>query len=242
MVRALGLLYLTGPTVAIVCLVLPHSRATDVTGTWVLIALAYVMVPVVFTQYQRLPLPAVSAIIMFANCLVTLVTYFNHEASSPYPFFYLYVTPYVVMFFSARHAAAHFAFVGAAYATVLILLTDEGHGAPGGAAPAHWVHLMVTLAAVGLLVRALDRALRENLARIDDERRRRALEINDDVVQRLVLARQCYADGEGAACDAEVEAALHHARTIMAELIAEETVTPGSLRRQTAATQNVQTK
>lgn len=236
MVRALGLLYVGGPTVAVISLLLPHSKNTDVTGTWVLIALAYAMVPVVFTQYRRLPPIAISAIIAFANCLVTMVAYFNHEASTPYAFFYLWVTPYAVLFFSARHAAAHVVFVGVSYAVVLILLNGEGHGAPGGAEAAYWVHAIAALVVIMLLVRSLDRTLRANLARIDDERRRRALEINDDVVQRLVLARQCYADGEGEKCDAEVDAALRHARSIMAELIAAEGVTPGSLRRESAAT------
>ncbi len=236
MVRALGLLYIGGSTGAVVCLLLPHSPATDVTGTWVLIALAYAMAPVVFTFYRRLPPAAVSGIVAFANCLVTLVAYFNHEATTPYAFYYLWVTPYAVLFFSPRHAAAHIAFVGVAYAGVLVLLSDEGHGAPGGADAAHWLHTMAALVVIALLVRALDGSLRANLARIDEERRRRALEINDDVVQRLVLARQCYAAGEGAECDAEVEAALAHARAIMAELIASEGVRPGSLRRETAAT------
>ncbi len=236
MVRALGLLYIGGSSFAVVCLLLPHSPATDVTGTWILIGLAYGMAPVVFTQYRRLPPWAVSAIMAFANCLVTLVAYFNHEASTPYAFFYLWVTPYAVLFFSARHAAVHVAFVGVAYAGVLLALNDEGHGAPGGAEAAHWVHTIGALVVIMLLVRALDRTLRANLARIDEERRRRALEINDDVVQRLVLARQCYAAGEGENCDAQVDAALRHARAIMAELIAAEGVTPGSLRRETAAT------
>jgi signal transduction histidine kinase len=236
MVRALGLLYIGGPTVAVICLLLPHSKATDVTGTWILVGLAYAMVPVVFTQYRRLPPVAVSAIIAFANCLVTMVAYFNHEASTPYPFFYLWVTPYAVLFFSARHAAAHVAFAGIAYAGVLILLHNAGRGAPGGAEAAYWVHAIGALVVIMLLVAALDRTLRANLARIDEERRRRALEINDDVVQRLVLARQCYAAGEGDNCDAEVDAALRHARAIMAELIAGDAVTPGSLRRQSAAT------
>lgn len=236
MVRALGLLYIGGPTIAVINLALPHSDATDLTGTWILVGLAYAMAPVVFTQYQRLSPAAVSAIIAFANCLVTMAAYFNHEASTPYVFFYLWVTPYAVLFFTARHAAAHVVFVGVAYAVVLIVLDGEGHGVPGGAEAAYWVHAIGALMVIMLLVGALDRTLRANLARIDEERRRRALEINDDVVQRLVLARQCYAAGEGENCDAEVDAALRHARAIMAELISAEGVAPGSLRRETAAT------
>jgi signal transduction histidine kinase len=236
MVRALGLLYIGGPSVAVVSLILPHSRATDVTGTWVLIVLAYAMVPVLFTQYQRLPPLAVSGVIAFANCLVSLVIFFNHDASSAYSFLYLWVTPFAMVFFSTRHALAHVGFAAVAYAIVLAVLVHDGQAAPGSAQAARWMHTIAALLVIALLVRALDRSLRENLVRIEEERRRRALEINDDIVQRLVLARQCHASGEDDACDAEVDAALMRARTIMAELIAHAPVAPGSLRRETAAT------
>jgi hypothetical protein len=90
---------------------------------------------------------------------------------------------------------------------------------------------MGALAVTLLLVRALDRSLRDNLARIDEERRRRAMEINDDVVQRLVVARQAYAAGERPEGDVAVDAALGRARRIMADLIEPERVRPGALRR-----------
>jgi hypothetical protein len=94
---------------------------------------------------------------------------------------------------------------------------------------------MSALGVTLLLVRALDRSLRENLARVDEERRRRAIEINDDVVQRLVVARQAYAADERAAGDLAVDAALERARRIMAELIEADRLRPGSLRREAAA-------
>lgn len=233
MVRALGMLYIAGPTVAVVVLLLPYDGQRDETGIWILAALAYAMVPVVFTQYTRLPPAAISGLVVFANCLVTMVVFFDHDAGSPASFFYLWVTPYAMVFFSTRHALAHVAFVAIAYAAVLLVLADRGEG---NWESAHWLHTMAALIVTVLLVRALERTLRASLAAIDAERRRRALEINDDVVQRLVLARQCYAEGEGDECDAEVAAALDRARTIMADLIAAEGVTPGSLRRDTAAT------
>ena len=61
--------------------------------------------------------------------------------------------------------------------------------------------------------------------------------INDDVVQRLVIARQCYADGKADDGEAALEAALGRARRIMGDLVGgADTVAPGSLRRDTAAT------
>lgn len=234
MVRALGLLYIGGPSVAVACLFLPHSPATDETAIWAMIAIAYAMVPVIFTQYRRLPPWAVSGVIALANTLVTSVVYFNHEASSSYAYFYLWVTPYAVVFFGARHATAHFLYAAGAYGFVLVVLEADGRGAAGGAEIAHWLQAMGALAVTALLIRSLSGALRESLAATEEERRRRAVEINDDVVQRLVVARHSYQAGEQEAGDAAVNAALDRARRIMAELIEPEKVVPGSLRRESS--------
>jgi signal transduction histidine kinase len=235
MVRALGLLYIGGPSVAVACQLLPHSPRTDETAIWVMAAIAYSMVPVLFSQYKRLPPWAVGFMIVLANSLVTSVVYFNHEATSSYAFFYLWVTPYAAVFFSTRVMAAHYAYAALAYAAILAVHHHAGHTPPGGAEVSQWLQAMSALGVTLLLVRALDRSLRENLARVDEERRRRAIEINDDVVQRLVVARQAYAADERAAGDLAVDAALERARRIMAELIEADRLRPGSLRREAAA-------
>jgi signal transduction histidine kinase len=132
--------------------------------------------------------------------------------------------------------AAHVGAIGVAYAVLLAAHRDDGHGVPGGAEVSQWVQTMGALLVTVLLVRALSRALRENLDRIDEERRRRAIEINDDVVQRLVIARQCYAAGDRDEGDEAVDAALDRARRIMAELLDGGQVQPGRLRRDAPAT------
>jgi signal transduction histidine kinase len=230
MVRALGLLYIGGPSVAVACQLLPHSPKTDEASIWVMAVVAYSMVPVIFTQWRRLPLAAVGALIALANTLVTSVVFFNHEATSSYAFFYLWVTPYAAIFFSTRVAVAHVVYAGAAYAAVLAIHADAGDGAPGGAEISQWLHPMAALVVTMLLVRALDRALRAQLAAIDEERRRRAVSINDDIVQRLVIARQAYAADDRESGDAAVDDALERARRIMAGLI-EPSPAPGTLRR-----------
>jgi signal transduction histidine kinase len=235
MVRALGLVYLVGPTVAALTLILPRSPAVQATPIWLAIISVYALAPVIFFYYRRLPDWAISATIAITNGAITTGIFFNHEATSIYAWFYLWVTPYAAAFFSARHALGHVVSVGAAYAVVLHLHAADGHGAPGGAEASQWLQAMGAVLVTMLLVRSLASALRENLARIDEERRRRAIEINDDVVQRLVLARQAYAAGEPDAGDEAVEAALARARRIMAELIDVGSVRPGSLRRDVAA-------
>ncbi len=183
MVRALGLLYIGGPSVAVACQLLPHSPATDETAIWVMAVVAYSMVPVLFTQYRRLPPVAVSAIIALANTLVTAVVFFNHEASSYYAFLYLWVTPYAAIFFSARHLAAHLAYPAVAYAVVLAVHADAGHGTPGDAEIGHWLHVAAAVGVTVLLVRSLTQAIGRHPAqggdqpppqRDGDQRRRRA--------------------------------------------------------------------
>jgi signal transduction histidine kinase len=235
MVRALGLLYIGGPSVAVACQLLPNSPATDETAIWVMAAVAYAMVPVLFTQYRRLPPWAIGAVIVLANTLVTAVVYFNHEATSYYAFFYLWATPYAAIFFTPRVVALHLLYPAAAYAVVLAVHARDGQGAPGGAEAGHWLHVAGALAVTVLLVSALTRALRENLRRIDEERRRRAIEINDDVIQRLVIARQAYAAGQTGEGGAALDAALDRARRIMGEMVPDGTVRPGSLRRDAPA-------
>jgi signal transduction histidine kinase len=236
MVRALGLLYLVGPSVAAVTLLLPRSPNLDATPIWFAIAGVYALAPVIFFYYRRLPDWAISGTIAFTNAAVTTGVYFNHEATSFYAFFYLWVTPYAAAFFSGRHALGHVTFVGALYGVMLAAAAHGGHGAPGHAEISQWLQTMCALLVTMLLVRSLSGALRENLARSDEERRRRAVEINDDVVQRLVIARHAYEAGDDGDGDLAVEAALGRARVIMAELIGTDRILPGSLRRDRAAT------
>lgn len=235
MVRALGLVYFAGPTVAAICLLLPHPARTNDLGIWGMVVFTYAVAPVIFTQYRRLPPAAVSGAIALATTIVFVVVCFDGAPDSPYAFFFLWVPPFAMVFFSTREGVAHLAYVGVAYAAALAVVAD---GAPAGPLAIRWLHLMAALSVFALLVRALERELRANLASVDAERRRRALEINDDVVQRLVLARQSYAVGERGEGDAEVAAALDRARTIMADLVTADGVAPGALRRATASTED----
>ncbi len=236
MVRALGALYLVGPSVAGVSLLLPHAPQTNTTPIWFAILGVYAMAPLIFRYYSRLPDWAISATIAFTNLAISVGIYFNHEATSFYAFFYMWVTPYAAAFFSATHTLAHVVLIGAIYATTLILHHEDGFAAPGNSEVFLWLQTMAALLVTMLLVRALAGALRENMARLDEERRRRAMEINDDVVQRLVLARQSYEVGDRADGDVELDAALARARRIMAELIGGGQIVPGSLRRESAST------
>ncbi len=235
MVRALGMLYICAPTIGVICLLLPHSPAAQDWFVALMAVIGYAMAPILFKYYRRMSPGAVGLLIALANSLITAAVYFDHEATSYYAWLYLYATPYAPVFFGNRAVFAHVAYVGVAYGVVLAAHAAAGNGAPGGGEMGHWIQVMAAIAVIVLLVRALYESLRINLTNIEAERRRRALEINDDVVQQLVLARQRYADDDRERGDASVAEALDRARRIMAEMIGPEGAAPGSLRRERAA-------
>ena len=82
--------------------------------------------------------------------------------------------------------------------------------------------------------RRQEEALRE--ARAEVERRqlseRQAIEINDNIVQGLVAAQYALERGEAEQTGAAIEATLAQAKAIIAKLLEEVDVSPGTLRRQ----------
>ena len=228
MARALGLIYIAGPTVAVASLLLHHSPRVNDTGMWILVALAYAVVPVLFAGYRYLPLWAFDAIIAFATCLVTLCVWFAGDVRSEYAFFYLWATPYAFAFFGLRRALPQLVFAAAAYAVVLALV-DDRH--PGGWPAGNWLLAVSALAATALLVRALARALQANAAEREEDRRRRALEINDSVLQGVIVARTAHQQGRHSDVVPALDETLERARRIVTDLLGEDEVQPGDLRR-----------
>lgn len=232
MARALAGIYLTGPTVALAALVLPHSSRTDEVGILVLIAAAYAVVPLLFALYRRLPKAAFQLVVALANVLVTLVIWFSGEAHSFFAPFYLWATPFAFCFFSLRQAALQVAAVGLLYAGVLFALDQDGRGGPDGEEPARWLLVLSTLAVVGVLVRALTAALRTAAARHARERERRAREINDAVVQGLAVAKYSLAEGDTERAARVIDDSLERARRIITDQLGETQVRPGDLARE----------
>ncbi len=83
MVRALGVLYLVGPSLAALTLLLPRSLHLAETPIWIAIACVYALAPIVFALYRRLPPWAISAMIAFTNLAISVGIYCNHEGLDP---------------------------------------------------------------------------------------------------------------------------------------------------------------
>ena len=164
--RALGLVYLGGPTIAVVSLLLPHTTRTSEIGIWVLCGIAYAVVPVLFGFYRRLPTWAIELLIAFAAALVTMVVWFDGEIASEYAFFYLWPTPFAFVYFTLPRALAQLAFSASAFAVVLALIADRYPSPDNDVAFSYWLLEVSALVTVGLLVRALARAVQRGAERL----------------------------------------------------------------------------
>lgn len=232
--RALGLVYLGGPTVAIVALLLPHSTRTSETGIWILIGIAYAVVPILFGLYRRLPPLMIEVLIAFAAALVTMLVWFDGEVSSEFAFFYLWPTPFAFVYFTLPRALAQLTFSAAAFALVLFLVANRYPDADNDVAYSFWLLEVSALVTVGLLVRALSRMVQRSAEQRDLERRRQALEINDTVLQRLVVAQAAREQGSAEEADQAMIEAIEDARAMVTDLL-DDDIRPGGLRRQSSA-------
>jgi hypothetical protein len=223
--RALGLMYVGGPTVAALTMLLPHSEQTNETGIWIIIAVAYAVVPILFGAYSRLPTWAFEVAIAFAATLVSLVVWFDGNVASEYAFFYLWPIPFAVVFFPPRRALAQLAYSAVAYGVVLALVSDRyPDSSEAGSAATYWLMAVSALITVGLVVRALVQRL------ADQSAQREELQINDSILQGLVVARIAQEQGREDEVEAALTETLEQARTIITDLLGED-VSPGMLRR-----------
>jgi len=154
--RSLGTLFLAGGGLALLSLLLPLSPGAWRGGVAILGLTALVSGATMIASANRLPIALMSPSLAFGTVLVSLGVIWNGQSASPYALLYVWVGFEAFFFLSRRHAVAHLAFVGAAYAAAL-------HTAGGGHADdaVRWLMTMGTVVVAGLLAGALhDRAER----------------------------------------------------------------------------------
>jgi diguanylate cyclase (GGDEF)-like protein/putative nucleotidyltransferase with HDIG domain len=145
--RLLAALYASGATLALLTVLLPHSKHASEVGLLLTIADAYLVGAILLWRSATLPRAALPVALGWGSVLVTSVAYFSAQSPSPLVFFYLWVFLYSAYFLSAREMACQGAFVGVAY---LVLLLARR---PPGGAPAWWLVGMGTLTVAALLIR-----------------------------------------------------------------------------------------
>ena len=184
--RSLAFLFLTGATLSVVWLLLPHTHRSADSGVLAMTIAAYATGIALFVGFDRLPTVALKCAVTAATVVITGAIAANHENGSTYVLYYFWATVYSFSFFSLRQAALQTGLVGIAFGAVLILQQDIWQEEV-----ARWLLTMSTMLAAGALVRFLAGSLRHRalhdpltglanrhlyLQQLDDALRRAALD------------------------------------------------------------------
>ncbi|MFN8173529.1 MAG: EAL domain-containing protein [Solirubrobacteraceae bacterium] len=153
--RALAGLFLAGGALSLIWLALPHRSGADDTGVLIPSLAAVAWGLLLFAAFDRLPGWAMEATITMATVVITAALAADGSDGSVYVTYYFWATTYAYCFFPLRRAALQTAFVGVAFGFVLAAQREAWTSEI-----ARWLITMGTLAAAGLLVHHLARALR----------------------------------------------------------------------------------
>jgi diguanylate cyclase (GGDEF)-like protein/PAS domain S-box-containing protein len=198
---SLALVFIFGPLLALAWVALPHLE----TGSSEVVAVAAcvggfawgVLLLVLPARFR--PTWLVHVTLVLGTVLITVAVEFTGGADSRLTLFYLWTTPYAYLFFSARRAGLHTAWVALCFAVVLM---HPQHVTSLGRHAGEWLVIVGTLVAVGVLVRRLAESMRDSDARFrrgfDDSSfgvalistQSRFLEVNDAVCALLGRSRE----------------------------------------------------
>jgi len=143
--KVLAILFAAGASLATLTVLLPHSSHVDATAQLAIIANAFLVAAVLFTQASRLPAWTLHLALAWGSTLIAGVAYFAGLSPSPLVFFYLWVFLYASYFFTVRQTAVQILYAGLAYGALLIARP------PVGGVASWWLVGMGTLL-VGALV------------------------------------------------------------------------------------------
>jgi diguanylate cyclase (GGDEF)-like protein/putative nucleotidyltransferase with HDIG domain len=163
--KVLATLFAAGATLAALTVALPHPASTNELGLLAIVADAYFVAVVLYTQAIRLPTWSLHTTLAWGSTLITGVAYFSGEAPSPLVFFYLWVFLYASYFFTLRQAALQIVYVGAAYGALLAVRP------PLGGIPAWWLVGMGTLLVGAIVIITMRARVELLIARLYDAAR-----------------------------------------------------------------------
>lgn len=158
--RVLCVLFAAGASLAALTVALPHPVGMDELWMLLIVANAYVVAAVLYTQAARLPAWTLQATLAWGSTLITGVAYFSGESPSPLVFFYLWVFLYASYFFTLGQAAVQIVYVGAVYGALLVAR------APLSAIPAWWLVGMGTLLVGAMVIGAMRARVELLIARL----------------------------------------------------------------------------
>jgi diguanylate cyclase (GGDEF)-like protein/putative nucleotidyltransferase with HDIG domain len=164
MARTLGALFAAGGTLALLTVLLPHSRAANQLGLLVIVANAYLVSAGLIWLAKRLPQWLLPLALAWGSTLITGVAYFSAARPSPLIFFYLWIFLYSSYFLTKAQAAAQIVYVGLAFGVILALRPPPG-------AAAWWAVGMGTLLVTSTLIWTMRDRAESLIARLYDAAR-----------------------------------------------------------------------
>lgn len=234
MVRGAAYLYAAGGVLVCISLVLPHEDAPNTAGVLVPAVIALLAAGFMLALGTRLPEWVFPISTAAGSVLVAVCIYYGEDAGPAFRSMFVWVALYAFYFFRRPMAVAQVVFAASAFG--LVLLIDD----LGPASEVAWVMTAGTIAVAGWLVGRLSRQVREQSAQLAarqlfEERERHALEINDNVVQGLSVAKYSLAAGQTEAAAQAVDETLARARRIITDQLGDVNfeVRPGDLVRRT---------
>ncbi|MBA2522930.1 MAG: diguanylate cyclase, partial [Solirubrobacterales bacterium] len=126
MAKVLAGLFISGASLSLLTVLLPHSSNADELGLILIVANAYLVGAALLRFANRLPPWALPLTLGWGTTLITGVAYFSWTAPSPLVFFYLWIFIFSAYFFTKRQAAGQVTYVAVAYGTLLISRPPEG--------------------------------------------------------------------------------------------------------------------
>ncbi len=160
MAQALAALYVAGATLAMLTVLLPHSRSANDVALLAIVANAYLIGAALFWRARTLPDRTLPIALLWGTTLITGVAYFSAEAPSPLVFFYLWVFLYASYFFSARETAVQVFYAGLAYGWLLALRP------PASGVAEWWLVGIGTLLVAVMLIRLMRARVESLIAKL----------------------------------------------------------------------------
>jgi diguanylate cyclase (GGDEF)-like protein len=147
--RAAGSLYLTGSALGFVSLALFTGSEADRTGLAVTLGVAGLVGLGLVRFGRRLPLWAYQPVPALGTVLICALLYYRHEGIGAYAYFFIWVGLWSFYFLALTPAVAQVVLIALLFGGELIV------GAAGPSATEHWLLVVGTVAASGLLVSQL---------------------------------------------------------------------------------------
>ena len=169
MARVLGWSLLSGPTSALVWLVLPHAEAANEGAVLATVFVMWAMGTLLLSGVVDDRSPRFfEAVLAAAIVMVSLDVFFSHSPASGFGFLYLWFVPLAYAFFPLRRAVAQTVVMAVSFGAALLLQTthDRELRPLADVAFSRWVLCVGAVVGVGIVISRIVGARRASLDRL----------------------------------------------------------------------------